>query len=470
MKKEKIKIYILISAMILCIGIMVFLFLATPILKLNGSSEVTIEVFSNYVEEGARAKTLLKDMTSEIHISGEVNPNQVGTYKMIYQIKTFGITSSLVRFVNVVDTKSPVLQLKGEEQVRVCPKKEYEEEGYEAYDEYDGNLTDQIQVKQEENQIFYSVKDSSNNEAIKIRTITKEDVTPPTIELKGNSEITLYVGSEYLEEGYTVYDNCDEDLEAKVMIEGNVDTSKVGTYEITYRVEDESANQVSVKRTVVVKEKPIVVIPSSSTVYLTFDDGPSSITPKILDILKKYDIKATFFVINHSDSYNSYIKRAYDEGHTIAIHSYSHSYKQIYASEENYLYDFNQIREKIYRITGSYTNLFRFPGGSSNTVSRFNPNIMTRLSNQMESMGYVYFDWNVDSSDAGGARTSEEVYQNVVSHIGSFHSYVVLMHDFEGNYKTLNALEDIIINLKNRGYQFDSLKETSYKAHHRINN
>ena len=470
MKKNKINIYLLMVSIILCIGIMFFLLLATPILKLNGSSEMTVEVFSHYVEQGARAKTLLKDMTSEIIINGEVNTNQVGIYKITYQIKKFGISSSLVRFVHVVDTKNPILELKGEDKVSVCPKKEYEEDGYDAYDEYDGNLTEMVTIKKEENQILYSVKDKSNNETTKTRTIIKEDLTPPTLELQGKENITLYVGEEYQEPGYKVYDNCDEDLESKVIVEGSVDSSQIGTYELFYQVEDESGNQTFIKRTIVVKEKPIVIIPSSSTIYFTFDDGPSSITPKILDILKKHNVRATFFVINHSDSYNAYIKRAFDEGHAIAVHSYSHNYRQIYSSEENYINDFNLMREKIYRITGNYTNVFRFPGGSSNTVSRFNPNIMTRLSDKMENLGYVYFDWNVDSGDAGSARTSQDVYQNVVNHVGTFHSYVVLMHDFEGNYKTLNALEDIIVTLKNRGYQFDSLKENSYQAHHRINN
>lgn len=467
MKAVKFKIYGLIIGIILCISMMSFILLSTPILKLNGKNNITIDVFSEYKEEGASARTLLQNMNHKIKIDGEVNTSQVGTYKITYSIQINRMSASLVRFVNIVDREAPEIVLKGEQKVFVCPKKEYEEEGYEAFDNYDGDLTDHVKITQEENKFIYQVKDMSKNETKIEREIVKEDVTAPTIILKGNENVTVYLGSTYEDPGVEVQDNCDEYIE--VITEGNVE-NKLGTYIITYIAKDESGNEASIKRTVTVKEKPIVIIPDNSTIYFTFDDGPSSITPKVLDILKKYHIKATFFVINHSSSYDGYIKRAYQEGHTVAVHSYTHNYGQIYASEDAYLNDFNLMRNKIYHITGEYPNLFRFPGGSSNTVSKFNPKIMTKLTNLMEDKGYAYFDWNVSSGDAGGTKNSNDVYKNVVNNVGKFHSYIVLMHDFEGNYKTLNALEDIIINLKNRGYKFDRLTKNSYKAHHGIAN
>lgn len=463
--KYKTKIYILLSLIILCISGMTFLLLAIPTIKIKGEKIILLDVFSTYEELGATAKTPLKNETSQIKIEGEVNTNQVGVYEITYSVTVYGLKTSAKRMVKVVDRKAPEITLIGEDTVTICPNAEYQEEGYSAYDEYDGDLTDEVQVTKEENRFLYKVEDSSKNQTTKIRTLQKEDKEGPTITLKGEQTMSIYLGSSYEEPGYTVSDNCDSNIE--VTVEGTVDTSKVGTYQIVYQANDQSNNTTSITRTVTVKEKPVSF---NSTIYLTFDDGPSSITPQILDILKKYNIKATFFVINHDSSYDAYIKRAYEEGHTIAVHSYTHNYKTIYTSVNAYLNDFSLMREKIYKITGSYTNLFRFPGGSSNTVSRFNRGIMTTLTSTMEKKGYVYFDWNVDSDDAGSAKNSETVYNNVVNSVGKFHSYVVLMHDFEGNYKTLNALENIIINLKNRGYQFDKLSETSYKAHHVINN
>ena len=121
-----------------------------------------------------------------------------------------------------------------------------------------------------------------------------------------------------------------------------------------------------------------------STIYLTFDDGPSlDITPKILDLLKKHNIKATFFVINRNSNTDYLIKRAYNEGHTIGLHTSSHNYSKIYANETAYFNDLANIENKVIKITGTSSKIIRFPGGSSNTVSRnYNKGIMTRLTKQ----------------------------------------------------------------------------------------
>ena len=181
-------------------------------------------------------------------------------------------------------------------------------------------------------------------------------------------------------------------------------------------------------------------------------------------------MKATFFVINHDDSLNYLIKQEYDEGHKVALHSYTHNYSYIYSSVNNYYDDLNGIREKVYNITGFYSNIIRFPGGTSNTVSRrYSPGIMSVLSNDVLNKGYYYFDWNVSSGDAGGSYTKEDVYNSVVRNL-VYKDNVVLMHDFEGNYKTLNAIRDIIRYGKRNGYTFKVLDENAPAIRHRSNN
>jgi len=207
-------------------------------------------------------------------------------------------------------------------------------------------------------------------------------------------------------------------------------------------------------------------------IWLTFDDGPSSnITPKILDILKKENIKATFFVINYSSANEHLVKRAAQEGHTIGIHGYSHEYSKIYKSKETFLDNVYTLQDKIYKTTGIKSMYIRFPGGSSNTVSRrYSKGIMTKLTKEMLSRGFKYFDWNVSSGDAGGAKTAKDVYNNVTKNLSKKRGNMVLMHDFAGNKKGLEALPDIIKYAKKKGYTFAAIDDNTPMYAQHINN
>ena len=214
-------------------------------------------------------------------------------------------------------------------------------------------------------------------------------------------------------------------------------------------------------------------VEDNKTIYLTYDDGPGQYTDRLLDILAKYDVKATFFVTAGYPGYAYCMHRAYEEGHTVAVHTASHNYATIYASEDAYWRDFDRINQIIYDQTGHYTTLFRFPGGSSNTVSRnYNRGIMSRLVVQAGQKGYTYFDWNVDSNDAGGATNSDVIFNNVVSGIAANSRYgvpsVVLQHDIKSY--SVNAVERIINWGLNNGYHFETLDANSYTAHHGVNN
>lgn len=219
-----------------------------------------------------------------------------------------------------------------------------------------------------------------------------------------------------------------------------------GVYETT-KVEE------SVRDTETKAEEPAKINPVKSSgkkVYLTFDDGPSSNTDQILDILKDYDVKATFFVVGKTDerSVKAY-QRIVEEGHTLAMHSYSHKYDEIYESKEAFARDLNSLQEYLYETTGVWPRIYRFPGGSSNTVSKVD---MQELIEYLTDIGITYFDWNVASGDAV-SRTlpTETIVNNCLSGIEKQKESVILMHDASNKGTTIEALPQIIEAIQEQG-------------------
>lgn len=449
------KSLILIITLILLISFLIILFILKPIMILNGNKIVEVEVNTKYKELGVQVITPFKNK-EKIKITNNIDINKVGKYEVKYKYNN----KTLKRIVKVKDTEKPIIELNGLEILNVCSIDKYIEPGYKAIDNYDGDITDKVEITKTENKIIYTIKDSNNNITIKTREIKINDVQEPTININNT---TIYQGSEYID-NTEIKDNCDEELDIK--IEGKVDTSKIGKYTIKYTVTDKHGNTNKAEKTINIIERPL----NEKIIYLTFDDGPSnSITPQLLDILKEENVKATFFVVNHGEGLDYLIKREYDEGHSVALHTNSHNYATIYSSEDAYFNDLNAIGNKVENIIGYRPKIIRFPGGSSNTISRFNPGIMSRLSVLTLNKGYEYIDWNVDCDDAGGALNSFNVYNNVINNLNDKNN-VVLMHDFESNYKTLNAIRDIIKKAKELGYVFKPIDETSPMIRHRINN
>lgn len=187
-------------------------------------------------------------------------------------------------------------------------------------------------------------------------------------------------------------------------------------------------------------------------VYLTFDDGPSSNTSKILEILAKNNIKATFFVTGKEDDESKELyKRIVAEGHTLGMHCYTHKYSEIYASLDSFENDFSKIQNLLYDVTGEECIYYRFPGGSSNHVSNTD---MKECISYLNSQGVTYFDWNVSSGDATSqAYTSDELVENVMKDVVKYKTSVVLMHDAETKDATVEALEPMIEALNNLGAQ-----------------
>lgn len=247
---------------------------------------------------------------------------------------------------------------------------------------------------------------------------------------------------------------------AAVNKKGQVKAKKKGAATITGRVGE---------RTYTCKLK--VTKKADSIIYLTFDDGPNRYTtPKILNILKKNNVKATFFELKPAKSDFDLTKRVLEEGHSLAMHGYQHKYDIIYRSVKIYHNNLDQLQELFFKKFGVWCTVSRFPGGSSNMVSRYNPGVMTRITGQIHDWGYHYFDWNVDSGDAGGSRTANDVYRNVVGGLIKGRGNVVLMHDYTHNDKTIHALDKIIKYGKKNGYTFMPITASTAEVHHGVNN
>lgn len=200
-------------------------------------------------------------------------------------------------------------------------------------------------------------------------------------------------------------------------------------------------------------------------VYLTFDDGPSSNTAQILDVLKEYGVKATFFVIGKEDEESKGLyRRIVAEGHTLAMHSFTHKYNTLYSSMEAFEDDFSRIQNYLYEVTGQECLFYRFPGGSSNHVSNKN---MKEFISYLNDQQITYFDWNVSSGDATSqAYKPEELVENVMSDVVKYKTSVVLMHDSVTKTSTVKALKPMIEALNDMGAELLPIDENTTVVQH----
>ncbi len=194
------------------------------------------------------------------------------------------------------------------------------------------------------------------------------------------------------------------------------------------------------------------------TVYLTFDDGPSAVTEDILDILKRENIKATFFVIGPPGAQTEErLLRIVNEGHSVGLHAMDHNYDKIYASCESFFEDLENEQAWIYSVTGIAPKIFRFPGGSKNSHSE--EWLKQELITNAKARNWVYYDWNADSSDSLGEILSPKtIAENVFSSeaIGE-ETVIVLMHDSSTQKTAPEALEILIEKFRDLGYEFGKL-------------
>ena len=474
-KKNK-KLVIAVTGIVVTLLFLIILFLSlfNININLNGSPKETIEYGDTYTEQGATAAfntPASKNVPLNVTIKGSVDSSKLGTYHIHYKAKKGIFSVQKSREVKIVDTKAPIIELNKIDGYYPKTGETYQEEGFTATDNYDGDITSKIKRTEDKNVITYTVSDSSGNKTSVQRTIEYNDGIAPTITLNGDSDITIKAGTRFEDPGCTAKDSHGNDISDSVSVSDNISTYRAGTYTITYSVTDKFGNETSIDRTVTVEAVKQTATTSSGNkvVYLTFDDVPGAHTQQLLDILDKYNVKVTFFVTNVNSGYENMIAKEAAAGHTVAIHSASHDYKKIYSSVDAYFADLNEMSDIIYAQTGQRPKLIRFPGGSSNTVSlKYCSGIMTTLTKAVTDQGYKYFDWNVSSGDAGGTTSTEEVYQNVVNGMKSHNVSVVLQHDIKGF--SVNAVERIIQWGLANGYTFLPLTTSTEDVHHGVNN
>lgn len=412
-----------------------------------------------------------KDVTDKIQELQNIDTSKINTYKMNISVPYLNRYITKEIDVQIVDKKAPLLEVELVDNSYMSYTTDFKNIKVNIVDNIDTNLENNLNITKTKliNNTYiisYLISDNSGNQTKKDYTVTLIDDVKPKIFLKGDNEITLNLNDKYVEQGAIAKDEICGDLTKDIKIKSNVDTSIVGNYKVEYTVTDKSGNTSCIER------KINVVDEGNGTIYLTFDDGPSSnITPYILDTLKEKNVKATFFIINYDPQNEYLIRRIVNEGHTIAIHGYSHTYSQIYKSDDSFIYNITTLREKIKNTTGIDTKIFRFPGGSSNTVSRkYSPGIMSRLTSRLTNDGYIFFDWNIDSNDAGGASSKYEIYNNVTSALSKDKPNVILMHDAPNKIYTLEALSDIIDYGIRNGYKFSNITEKTKPVKHSVNN
>ena len=445
-------------------------------ITLNGDPTVALEYGTPYEDAGASASfegtTIHKYDNDNVPVTTEIkeNPEELGTYLVHYSASWQDITEGAIRVVHVVDTVKPEISLTTDPDAYTLPGHPYEEEGFTASDNHDGDLTGQVTREEKDGKVYYTVTDTSGNTASAERAIVYDDRTAPVLTLDSEVPLEIMEGDEW-QDAYTAVDDLDGDITDKVEIEGKVNNYKEGTYTLKYRIKDAHDNESTAERTVKVeplpKNDPSLAVNGDKIVFLTFDDGPSEYTDELLDILGKYDVKATFFVTgmgNHPEL----ISREASEGHSIGVHSLTHDYETIYADEDAFWEDFDAMNDIIEQQTGSRTNLMRFPGGSSNTVSSGNEGIMTRLTVQARKKGYDYYDWNVYDGDVYETSDPKEISQNIIDGIQEQPVSVVLCHDTKEY--TVKGIEKAIRWGLKHGYTFLPITFGCFECHHTVQN
>lgn len=476
-KAKKANIIVFSLCFIAFCSVWFFQTLTPPNIDFLGGEEVTVEVFAEFDDEGLRltdykGKSIETEIVSDLFL---LDTDVIGDYLVTYSFKYRSRTYSPTRIVRVVDTVPPEISVIGNEVVAFESFDDYKEEGCIATDNYDGDLSGCVSVTYDGDinslvTATYAVTDSSGNVSECAKKIEIRDITPPIVTLNGFDSVIVVKGAKYEERGANATDNRDGNITKNIEVSGSVDTSKIGTYKLQYTVSD-SAGNIGIKRREIKVVAPEKV--KGSIIYLTFDDGPSEYaTKKILDVLKKNDVKATFFIINFDTTKKAdLIKRMVKEGHTVAIHGYSHDYQKIYRSEKAFMDNINSLRDKVKALTGYNATIMRFPGGSSNTISKFNPGIMTKLVKSVQNAGYTYYDWNVDSGDAmSGKHTANKLYNNVRIGLAKNRGNVVLMHDTGDGDMKAKAVQKIIEYGKDNGYVFAPITEATSPVHHPVMN
>ena len=467
MKKVVIPL-IIVGIISIIAGVIWFLYGKMDV-KLIGEEKVYTTINEEYKDLGfiiTKNDKELQDGDYSVEKSDNIDNTKLGEYKISYDIKYRLRSFHLERVVIVVDDVKPEIKAKQESVTRdYCTKKDKDKLEYSVVDNYDGDITDKAILEENDNKYIITATDANNNTSTLEVPIITTKKPKDVFKLNGNSTVYVVRGNKYSDSGVTYTDGCGNKLNDKITTNSNVDTSKDGEYTVTYT----AGNNKLTRKVIVYKPSDTSDRGSNGEkhIYLTFDDGPGVYTEKVLNTLAKYNVKATFFVTHQFASYVPLIKKEYEAGHSIAVHSYTHNWN-VYKSVDAYVDDFNKMNKDVLKYTGSYTKIFRFPGGSSNTISRnYSKGVVKAIATRMLNDGYQYFDWDVDSGDAAGA-SRNKIYNNVVNGAKTCKKCIVLMHDIKPN--TVNELDNILKTLTSQGYKFGTLSVNSPTVHHAIAN
>lgn len=461
----------IVAAVILFIAVILLLFFTKDslILSVKDGDSITLEygidtippVTALYYESAFDKEGTTIPVTTQ----GFIDETALGSYIVTYIASHNDKTVVATQTITIQDTTAPVITLNGSEIEYYSPGYPYIEKGFFAIDNYNGDLTTQVVYSTTPDCVTYTVSDSNGNTTTITRRLECKDIIAPIIALNGEAHLQVTQGTPYNEDGAFAIDDVDGDLTNAITISGSIDTNILGEQTITYQVIDSTGNVGEATRTVeIIKPEP-----NGKVIYLSFDDGPGPYTQQLLDILDKYDVKVTFFVTNQFPDYQYLIGEAHRRGHTIALHTYSHRFEKVYASESAYYNDLNKIKAVCEVQTGVSPTIVRFPGGTSNVTSKkYCRGIMTALTQSLPANGYQYCDWNVDSMDAGGATTASKVARNVISAIPKFTNAFVLQHDTKQY--SVEAVEEIITWGITNGYTFLPMDADSPMYQHSARN
>lgn len=472
-----------ITGVIIVVLIMVIrLTCFTTWIEFNEDINLNIEYDSEYVDKNVTIVlgdrfTHHQILTSQAVLTKTwTDPANVDIRHELYSGSIWGHKSSIELTTTFVDTTPPdIILVNADAVIEVTSEGKFNEPGYRAQDSHDGDLTKQVEVSYTNDEILYFVTDASGNSTAVSRRVYHKDETAPIITLKGDNPYYLKVGDIYVEPGYTASDDTDGDMTGHVSITGGkIESHEVGLYTQAYSVVDTSGNSTVAVRNIVVtnvlpEEVEIDVNPKDENgnsldkvIYLTFDNGPSKNTEKLLRILDKYGVKATFFVTNLYPDYNYVIRDIFDKGHSLGVLSYTVN-DRLYRSAADYLDDFNQMQDIIIDQTGEPAMLYRFINGSSYKGYGSHRSIRN-IANTLASEGYSYFDWNVMSGDDLPDSNANSVYEYVISCCEDKDICVILQHDDKGF--SVNAVENIIQWGLDNGYTFLPLTSDTGIVHH----
>ncbi|MFR7592819.1 MAG: polysaccharide deacetylase family protein [Longibaculum sp.] len=460
LKNKRILEVIGIVGIIAIVIVGIFFFFHSSRIKFTSQREIEINSVVDYTQFVKEIKN--GDLKNLVIDSSQVNVKKLGEYEVGYQYEDdketlkvkvvdstppqFDVQSKTIALNQSIDPKELVKNIKDATKTTVAFSKKYSFE------------------KAGQQEVEVVVKDEGGNETRKtVKVNVEEDKKAPEI-IAGN--VSVIVGSQVdLKDYATAKDNFD--TAPQLTVEKNdFDAHKKGNYQVKYIAKDSSGNQSEKTITVQVVDK---TDKNEKVVYLTFDDGPSRYTSSVLDILDKYNCKATFFITGMNSSYRKYIKIAHDKGHTIGLHTYSHNYSKVYSSTDAYFKDLEKIGNLAKDYIGFVPKYIRFPGGGSNTVSKkYSKGIMSKLTKMVEEKGYIYYDWNAENGDGYSHMSQSEMLARATS--SSHNQIMILMHDANGKQNTVDILPKVIEYYQKRGYTFKAIDDSSIVPHQHVNN